>query len=54
MERHRRHPVLVVDRHPMHGDRRRTGASMTDSNNGGVALGLDLLPGSRVIPCIDT
>ena len=43
------HAILVVNGHPMRGDRRRAGASMADANNRGVALHLDLLPGGRIV-----
>ena len=51
---YRGHPVLgAVYGHPVHGDRRRTGASMAHPYDRGITVSLDLLPGGGIVLRVD-
>src|SRR5712692_8092032 len=54
MNRYRGDGVLAIDGHRVHGDRRRTRASMTDPDDSRVAVGFDLLPRFGIVPGVDT
>ena len=47
------HTVLAIHRNCVHGDRRRTSASMADTDDGAVPAGLDHFPSLRIILGVD-
>src|SRR6516164_7085039 len=52
MERNRRYAVPSVDRNSVGSDRRRAGAAVTNAENRGVPVRLDLFPELRVVVAV--
>src|SRR5262245_64447439 len=47
------HTVFAIERDCVHGDRRRASASMADTDDGAIAVGLDHLPSFWIVFSVD-